>query len=100
MGVGGIPVMLEIDYDKCTRCGDCVSKCPGQAVSMVEGKPILSRPDNCDYCTNCEEFCTSGAIRAPFEIVMADPGFKGKFMGLMPAILAISATSLITVFAS
>ncbi|GEM_PF-1185038 len=99
MGVGGLPVMLEIDYEKCTACGDCVSKCPGQAVSMVGGKPMLARPDNCDYCTDCEGFCPSGAIRAPFEIVMADPGFTGKFTGLMPAIVVMSATSLMTVFA-
>ncbi len=95
-----MPVMLEIDYDKCTGCGDCVSKCPGQAVSMVEGKPLLSRPDNCNYCTNCEGFCPSGAIRAPFEIVMADPGISGNYTGLVPAVLAISATSFMTIFAA
>lgn len=95
-----MPVMLEIDYDKCTGCGDCVSKCPGQAVSMVDGKPEMSRPDSCDYCTDCEGFCPTGAIRAPFEIVMADPGIKTTFMGLLPVILAVSATSMMTVFVS
>lgn len=67
-----MPVNLEIDYDKCTGCGDCVSKCPNQAVSLVDGKPVMVHPEDCDYCTNCEEICTSGAIRAPFEITMAD----------------------------
>ncbi len=92
--------ILEIDYDKCTGCGDCVSKCPGQAVSMVNGKPSLMRPDDCNYCTECEQFCTSGAIRAPFEIVMADPGIKGTIKSMMPALIAISATSLVSLFAS
>ncbi len=100
MGVGGMPVMLEIDYNKCDGCGTCVSKCPSQAVSLVNGKPSVVRPQDCNYCTECEQFCTTGAIRAPFEIVMADPGIKGTLKSLLPALIAISATSFVSVFAS
>ena len=99
MGIGGTPVMLEIDYDKCTGCGDCVTKCPGQAVTMLDGKPMLSRPGDCTYCTDCEGFCPSHAIRAPYEIIMADPGYKTTFTSLLP-VIALSATSLLAIFSS
>lgn len=64
---------LEIDLEKCTGCGDCVEKCPGQAVGLVDGKPVVVRPEDCDYCTECEVFCTVGAISCPFEIILVEP---------------------------
>ena len=63
-------VILEIDLEKCTGCGDCVVKCSVQAVELVNGKPVLVRPDDCDYCTECETYCTAGAISCPFEIIL------------------------------
>jgi len=66
-------VILEIDLEKCTGCGDCVIKCSMQAVELVNGKPVMIRPDDCDYCTECETFCTTGAISCPFEIILVLP---------------------------
>ncbi len=68
-----MPVILEIDLEKCTGCGDCVVKCPTHAVELVSGKPVMVRPDVCDYCTECETFCSVGAIRCPFEIILVEP---------------------------
>lgn len=64
---------LEIDLEMCTGCGDCVQKCPTHAVELVDGKPFMVRPDDCNYCTECELFCTAGAISCPFEIILAEP---------------------------
>ena len=63
--------MLEIDLGKCDGCGDCVEKCSTQAVELVSGKPTVVRPDDCNYCTECETFCAVGAISCPFEIILA-----------------------------
>lgn len=52
----------EIDHDKCTGCADCVDQCPTKAV--------IVRPEDCSYCTECVVFCSLGAIRCPFEIVL------------------------------
>lgn len=65
--VNAIP---EIDVEKCTGCGDCASACPGEAVDIVQGKAVVVRPEDCDYCTECEVLCPLGAISCPFEIVM------------------------------
>ena len=63
-------VIVEIDLDKCTGCGDCVELCPFGIVALVNDKATIVRPEDCDYCTDCEIFCPSGAIRCPFEIVL------------------------------
>lgn len=62
----------EIDIEKCTGCGDCASACLGEAVDIVEGKAVVARPEDCDYCTECEVLCPEGAISCPFEIVLEE----------------------------
>jgi len=64
----------EIDHDKCTGCGDCVELCRTEAVDLLEGKAVIVRPQDCDYCTDCEGFCPFGAIRCPFEILVVNEG--------------------------
>ncbi len=60
----------EIDLDKCTGSRNCVEQCPTNAVEMVEGKAMIVRPEDCNYCTECEAVCPSGAIKCPLEIVL------------------------------
>lgn len=60
----------QIDLDKCTGCGDCVEQCPTHAVEMVGDKAAIVWPQGCNYCTDCEIFCLSGAIRCPFDIIL------------------------------
>jgi len=62
----------EIDLEKCEGCGDCVDRCPTDAVDLVNGKAIIVSPEDCSYCTDCENFCPSGAIRCPFEIILVE----------------------------
>ncbi len=65
-------VVPEIDPDLCEGCGRCVVECPGKAVSLVSGRAVVIRPEDCSYCAECETICRSGAIRCPFEIVISD----------------------------
>ena len=60
----------EIDLDKCTGSGNCVKHCPANAIELVNGKAVIVRPEDCNYCTDCESVCPSGAIKCPFEIVL------------------------------
>ncbi|MFW5861822.1 MAG: 4Fe-4S binding protein [Spirochaetota bacterium] len=45
---------------KCTGCGECVSACPFDARSIIEGKSITS--DNCYGCGLCTGVCPEDAI--------------------------------------
>lgn len=63
----------EIDVEKCTGCGECVDWCPAGVVEVVNGKAVIVNPQACDYCADCETVCSSGAIKCPFEIILATP---------------------------
>ncbi len=74
-----------VDYDKCTGCGICITKCPYKTPSefdqglaprkliyidfpqAVPNKPVIDR-ERCQYfktgkCKACEKFCGPGAIK-------------------------------------
>ncbi|MFP3897601.1 MAG: 4Fe-4S binding protein [Anaerolineales bacterium] len=59
----------EIDRERCTLCGDCVEKCPEEAVHIHAGEVIIDE-ELCEYCGECEDICPMGAIALPYEIVM------------------------------
>ncbi len=63
----------EIDLAACTRCGQCVAQCPTQAVEMRAVGPVIVRPQDCTYCTLCEDVCPVGAIACAFEITWDVP---------------------------
>jgi len=60
----------ELDQEKCTGCGDCVEQCSVSAVELIDDKAAITRPESCNYCTECETLCPSGAIRCSFEIIL------------------------------
>ena len=63
-------VIPDIDAEKCSGCGDCLEKCPTNAVELVAGKAVIVRPKDCNYCTDCEDYCPQDAISCPFEIIL------------------------------
>ena len=60
----------ELDQEKCTGCGDCIEQCPVSAVELIDDKAAITRPEACNYCTEWETLCPSGAIRCSFEIIL------------------------------
>ena len=56
----------HIDYDKCTRCGRCVTYCP-QDVLRPDGerRPVITYLQDCQSCFLCEKYCPAGAIAVP-----------------------------------
>ncbi|MHA1786124.1 MAG: 4Fe-4S binding protein [Candidatus Helarchaeota archaeon] len=49
-----------VDLEKCTGCGNCVSRCPINARKMVNGKSIVL--DHCFGCGTCRVTCEGNAI--------------------------------------
>jgi ferredoxin len=46
--------IVEIDYEKCTRCSLCAGACPAGARRAPENE--------CAFCGDCAAICPAGAI--------------------------------------
>lgn len=51
----------KVNEVKCTGCESCVSECPSEAISMVDGKACVN-PDTCVDCGVCVDVCPVEAI--------------------------------------
>lgn len=54
--------IIEIDEERCTGCGLCVSACHEGAIGLIDGKAKLLRDDYCDGLGDCLPSCPTGAI--------------------------------------
>ena len=54
--------IIEIDENRCSGCGACVSACHEGAIGLVGGKAKLLRDDYCDGLGDCLPSCPTGAI--------------------------------------
>jgi heterodisulfide reductase subunit A len=54
-------IVAEVDTEKCTGCGRCISVCPSDALKIEEGKCIVEEI-NCQGCGICSATCFPGAI--------------------------------------
>jgi NAD-dependent dihydropyrimidine dehydrogenase PreA subunit len=53
-------MVLRIDESKCTGCGICTGVCPAEALTVADGKVVVS--DNCIECGLCVAECSQGAL--------------------------------------
>jgi len=60
--------IIEIDEDKCTGCGQCVTKCAEGALAIVDGKAKVVKDSFCDGLGACIGECPEGAL----EIIERD----------------------------
>lgn len=62
-----------VDGIKCTKCGECISRCPSAAIvaNPETGIPEIDL-NVCVFCTLCEEVCPAGAIMMTSEFELAE----------------------------
>ena len=60
----------QIDRDKCDGCGLCIIICWLHGLVLIDGVVAIVEGIDCDWCTECEAVCVTGAITCPFEIVL------------------------------
>lgn len=64
--------IIEIDEEKCTGCGACVTSCAEGALQIVDGKAKVVNEVFCDGLGACIGECPEGALRI---IEREAPGF-------------------------
>ena len=60
----------QIDQDKCDGCGLCIIICWHHCLVLIDGVVAIVEGADCDWCTQCEAVCVTGAITCPYEIVL------------------------------
>jgi len=51
----------EIDFNKCTGCGQCVTICPKNVIEIKKGK-AMTNENRCILCSHCYSVCSYDAI--------------------------------------
>lgn len=58
------PIFAEVDTDKCSACGTCVTRCPFGAITVEEKKvtPAVVNKALCEGCGTCAADCPEDCI--------------------------------------
>ncbi len=54
--------ITEFDPEKCSACGDCVDRCPMEALIM-NGEDLVFKDNLCIGCGLCSSVCPTGALK-------------------------------------
>ncbi|HBT75339.1 MAG TPA: ferredoxin [Planctomycetaceae bacterium] len=53
---------VVVTSETCTGCGECVSSCPLDAISLKEDGKAYIDPNTCGECGACVDVCPVSAI--------------------------------------
>jgi quercetin dioxygenase-like cupin family protein/ferredoxin len=73
----------QIDPQRCTGCGECVTRCPTGALGLERGKAAVILADACTYTAICEAVCPTSAIVLPYVICTADSDARANHARLI-----------------
>ncbi|GAB5046458.1 FAD-dependent oxidoreductase [Thermodesulfovibrio sp. TK110] len=80
------PFIAKIDYNKCSKCGICLSQCPYKAIEIVKKKPEIIEV-LCEGCRICVVSCPSKAIEIDGY---TDEEILSEIEGILDAIEEVS----------
>ena len=63
VNVKEITQILEIDVNRCTSCGACISPCPTHALTLNQDLTLNFNEKKCVRCRICVDACPMRAIR-------------------------------------
>lgn len=79
-------MIIEIDENKCTGCGACVTGCAEGALQVVDGKAKLVNESFCDGLGACIGECPTGALQLKEREVDDAPPAKEPPAGGCPGL--------------
>ncbi len=71
-------VTLELDQEKCTACGVCLTVCPQQVFSLQDDRCVIADRDACLECGACSRNCPYGAVSVRAGVGCAYGVIMGK----------------------
>ncbi len=80
------PFIAKIDYNRCSKCGICLSQCPYKAIEIVKKKPEIIEV-LCEGCGICVVSCPSKAIEIDGY---TDEEILSEIEGILDAIEEVS----------
>jgi len=69
---------IEIDLDRCTGCGSCVTACPFGVIEIVDDKARIG--EGCTLCRACIDLCTYDAISIEEDEQEVSEGYSGVWV--------------------
>ena len=75
---------LQLDSEKCTGCGMCLTVCPHQVFEMQGKKAAVADLDACMECGACARNCAFSAITVEEGVGCAAAVIIGFFTGTEP----------------
>lgn len=55
-------LVVRIDRSLCDGCGNCITACSEEVLSMLDGKASLINEEFCDGFGKCLHVCPAGAL--------------------------------------
>lgn len=93
-GIDGLRGEISLAEGRCNTCGDCITACPGGALSLTGGSLRWERK-NCLFCGRCVDLCQSKALIQGRRIDLAElSDLTGEGEKLRRKIIAVLGRSL------
>jgi len=76
-------LLLRIDEERCVQCGECVTDCPYDVLSLDDGYPtvVAEQEERCIACQHCFAVCPTGAL----SIFGLNPDESLELAGALPS---------------
>ncbi len=58
-----LKLTIEINLNKCTGCGNCITECPSDVFELINDKSACITIDDCVECCECVDACPEKAIK-------------------------------------
>jgi ferredoxin len=77
-------VTLQLNEEKCTACGMCVTVCPHEVFTISDRKARIVNRDQCMECGACARNCAKGALSVKTGVGCAAGILQGVLKGTEP----------------